>query len=82
MMQSKLDKSTVHRLRGLTDRERQIVALVCAGHPNKIIARKLHVKEGTVKTHLHAIYMKLGIENRASLIGAVGHAQSDKISNV
>jgi DNA-binding NarL/FixJ family response regulator len=81
IMQSKRAKSSAQHLRSLTDRERQIVTLVCAGHSNKIIARKLQVKEGTIKTHLHAIYVKLGIENRASLIVAVANAQSDKKSN-
>jgi ATP/maltotriose-dependent transcriptional regulator MalT len=70
--------SIARRVGDLTDRERQIVALVCAGHPNKIIARKLQVGEGTIKTHLHAIYLKLGIENRASLINALGKTESDK----
>ena len=81
IMQSKRAKSSAQHLRSLTDRERQIVTLVCAGHSNKIIARKLQVKEGTIKTHLHAIYVKLGIENRATLIVAVANAQSDKKSN-
>ena len=81
IMQSKRAKSSAQHLRSLTDRERQIVTLVCAGHSNKIIARKLQVKEGTIKTHLHAIYVKLGIENRASLIVAVANAQSNKKSN-
>ena len=70
--------SIARRVGDLTDREQQIVALVCAGHPNKIIARKLQVGEGTIKTHLHAIYLKLGIENRASLINALGKTESDK----
>jgi ATP/maltotriose-dependent transcriptional regulator MalT len=72
----------LQRLRSLTTRERQIVALVCAGHSNKTIARKLQVGEGTIKTHLHAIYLKLGIENRASLLATIDNAQNDKMSNV
>jgi DNA-binding NarL/FixJ family response regulator len=79
-MQSKRDKNTVQQLRDLTDRERQIVALVCTGHPNKLIARKLQVREGTIKTHLHAIYVKLGIKNRATLIDVLSDAQTDKMS--
>jgi DNA-binding NarL/FixJ family response regulator len=75
-------ESIVRRVRDLTDRERQIVALVCAGYPNKIIARKLQVGEGTIKTHLHAIYLKLGIENRTSLIDAFGKSPSDKLPNL
>jgi len=73
----------LQRLRSLTARERQIVALVCAGHSNKIIARKLQVGEGTIKTHLHVIYLKLGIENRADLLATIiDNAQTDKMSNV
>jgi two-component system nitrate/nitrite response regulator NarL len=58
--------------RDLTVRQRQIVTLICAGHPNKIIARKLEVSEGTVKTHLHQIFLRLGVESRAGLIDALG----------
>jgi DNA-binding NarL/FixJ family response regulator len=76
MVQSQ-QKSIVRRVRDLTDRERQIVTLVCNGYPNKIIARKLQVGEGTIKTHLHAIYLKLGIKNRTSLIDSFGKAQGD-----
>jgi DNA-binding NarL/FixJ family response regulator len=68
----------IQRSRDLTDRQRQIVTLVCAGCPNKLIARKLRVGEGTVKTHLHAIFLRLGVENRADLIDALGNAQSSK----
>ena len=82
VMHTKLDKSILQRLPSLTARERQIAALVCVGHANKIIARKLHVSEGTVKTHLHAIYLKLGIENRASLIAAIDSAQNDRIFKI
>jgi DNA-binding NarL/FixJ family response regulator len=71
-------ESVIQRARELTDRQRQVVTLVCDGYPNKIIARKLRVGEGTVKTHLHAIYSRLGVENRASLIDALGNEQSYK----
>ena len=71
-------ESVIQRARELTDRQRQVVTLVCDGYPNKIIARRLRVSEGTVKTHLHAIYSRLGVENRASLIDALGNEQSDK----
>jgi DNA-binding NarL/FixJ family response regulator len=78
-------EQAIQRARDLTDRQRQIVTLVCAGHPNKTIARKLQVGEGTVKTHLHAIFLRLGVENRAALVDALGNepAQtlSDKVKN-
>ena len=51
----------------LTDREREVAALVCDGLPNKTVAQKLNVSEGTVKTHLHHIFQKLGVHDRAKL---------------
>jgi DNA-binding NarL/FixJ family response regulator len=52
----------------LTERETIIAKLVESGLSNKQIARELDVSEGTVKAHLHNIYMKLGIANRRALI--------------
>ena len=81
-MQSKRDQSTPQPLRDLTDRERQIVWLVCPGHTNKVIARKLQVREGTIKSHLHAIYLKLGIKNRADLTALFATVHNDKLSSL
>jgi two-component system nitrate/nitrite response regulator NarL len=52
---------------GLTSREREIVVLAADGQSNKEIARQIGITEGTVKLHLHKIYQKLGVSNRASL---------------
>jgi DNA-binding NarL/FixJ family response regulator len=54
-------------LHDLTCRELEIVRLVGEGLPNKSIAHRLAVTEGTVKVHLHHIYQKLGVPNRTSL---------------
>ncbi len=51
----------------LTPRERQIAELVCEGRPNKVIARMIGVSAGTVRIHLHNIYVKLQITNRTAL---------------
>jgi DNA-binding NarL/FixJ family response regulator len=51
----------------LTDREREIMRLVAEGLPNKVIARRLSVSQGTIKVHLHHIYRKLEINNRTVL---------------
>jgi DNA-binding NarL/FixJ family response regulator len=48
----------------LTDREREILRLVAAGHTNSDIARLLWVTEPTVKFHLSNTYRKLGVSNR------------------
>jgi len=51
----------------LTERERQIMHLVCEGLSNKEIGRQFKVSDGTVKIHLHHIYEKLAIHNRTTL---------------
>jgi DNA-binding NarL/FixJ family response regulator len=52
---------------GLTPRERQVLALVAAGHPNKEIARTCSVSEETIKHHLTRMFDKLGASNRLEL---------------
>ena len=51
----------------LTPRERQVLALVVAGHPNKEIARQCAVSEETVKHHLTRMFDKTGASNRIEL---------------
>jgi two-component system nitrate/nitrite response regulator NarL len=54
-------------MKPLTSREREIALLVCTGLSNKQIARRLDLTEGTVKVHLHNIYVKFAIRNRTML---------------
>jgi DNA-binding NarL/FixJ family response regulator len=63
-------------MRGLTDREFQILEMVARGLQNKIIAAALHLSEHTVKIHLHNIITKLGVHNRTEA-AAVFHARKD-----
>jgi len=51
----------------LTDREREIVALIGSGESNKQIARRLFITERTVKAHLTGIFRKLGVADRVRL---------------
>src|SRR3954451_22642597 len=53
--------------RDLTVRERQVVALIRFGKPNKEIAYELHLTEGTVKEYLNRIFRKLEVNNRTEL---------------
>jgi two-component system nitrate/nitrite response regulator NarL len=58
----------------LTDRERQIMALVSEGLSNKEIGRRLNIACGTIKVHLHHVYQKLEISNRTVLAAfAISH---------
>jgi DNA-binding NarL/FixJ family response regulator len=54
--------------RVLTAREIEVVRMVAGGLRSAGIAEKLHVSEGTVKTHLHRIYEKLRVDGRVQLI--------------
>ncbi len=49
---------------GLTERQMDILRLLAEGKPNKLICRELNLSEGTVKTHINALYRCLGVENR------------------
>ncbi|SHE64682.1 response regulator [Streptoalloteichus hindustanus] len=52
------------RANALTEREREVLALLGAGLSNAEIARRVHVVEGTVKAHVTAILRRLGVRNR------------------
>ncbi len=49
----------------LTDREREILALVADGHPNPSIARRLSLSPKTVANYVSAIFAKLQVADRA-----------------
>ena len=55
------------RAPSLTPRERELVELIRQGLRNRDIASQLGVTEGTVKVYLHAIFDKVGVDNRTEL---------------
>jgi DNA-binding NarL/FixJ family response regulator len=56
------------RLNGLTDREREVVALVGRGLSNEEIAAELVLSPATAKTHVSRAMVKLGVRDRAQLV--------------
>ena len=55
-------------MRGLlTPRELSVLRLLAKGLRNLEIGEQLHIGEGTVKTHLHNMYRKLGVDGRMAL---------------
>ncbi|HEX8101359.1 MAG TPA: response regulator transcription factor [Solirubrobacteraceae bacterium] len=48
----------------LTPREREVLALLGRGLPNKLIARDLGISEKTVKAHVTRIFEALGVSDR------------------
>ncbi|MEX2327667.1 MAG: LuxR C-terminal-related transcriptional regulator, partial [Pseudomonadales bacterium] len=49
-------------------KQRAVFDQLMLGVPNKVIADRLNMAEGTVKTHLHSIYQILQVRNRAQAI--------------
>jgi DNA-binding NarL/FixJ family response regulator len=58
----------VSELEGLTEREREVMALVAAGLSNEEIAQRLVVSPATAKTHVSRAMVKLGARDRAQLV--------------
>lgn len=56
------------RLDLLTERENQVLRLLARGSANAEIAEALHVSEGTIKSHVGAIFAKLEVRDRAAAI--------------
>ena len=52
----------------LSFRQRQILAMAADGLPNKEIAARLGIAEGTVKAHMHAIFKVLDVSNRTQAV--------------
>lgn len=55
----------------LTPRQQDVLRLLLQGQPNKLICRSLGLSESSVKTHLEAVYRRLGVSSRAQAIVAV-----------
>ncbi|MEU3239658.1 response regulator [Streptomyces anthocyanicus] len=66
----------MHRLRTpgttLTRRETEVLALVADGLSNQAIGRRLHLTEGTVKSHLARVYAKLDVDSRTAAVATAG----------
>jgi DNA-binding CsgD family transcriptional regulator len=60
---------------GITERERELILKVMQGKSNADIARELFISLPTVKTHLHNIYKKLGVDSRYDLLARVRSSQ-------
>ena len=68
------EKSTQEGTVRLTDRQKDVLALLAKGAPIKRICIELDLSEGTVKTHVTAIYRAFGASNRTeALIAARRH---------
>lgn len=67
-------EDAVARVAPLTDREREVLALLGEGVSNGDIAARMHVSEATVKTHVSRLLVKLGLANRVQAAILAHHA--------
>ena len=56
---------------GLTNRERELLPLITEGLPYAEICERMCISMGTLKSHSHNIYRKLGVSNRVQLVALV-----------
>ncbi len=52
---------------GLTERQREVYALIISGKTNKEIMTELFIEQSTLKSHINQIYRKLDVKSRREL---------------
>jgi DNA-binding NarL/FixJ family response regulator len=57
-------REAVSPLDALSEREREVLAMVARGLPNKLIARELSISEKTVKAHLTSVFRAIRVTDR------------------
>ncbi len=62
------DNPAVRKVNEMTERERQVIELICKGMRNKGIAEKLFITETTVRHHLTSVFNKLEVGTRLELV--------------
>ena len=66
--QSVADNPALQKVNGMTEREKQVIELICKGMKNKSIAEKLFITETTVRHHLTSVFNKLEVGSRLELV--------------
>lgn len=66
------------RNRNLTARQNAVLELVSRGDSNKAIARRLGIREGTVKVHVQQILRKFGVMNRTQVAAVCANGAGDR----
>jgi DNA-binding NarL/FixJ family response regulator len=67
---------------GLTRRQREVLALISEGKPNKLIAEALTMSEDTVKAHVKQIIRRLNVANRTQAALLAAGANQNRLSVV
>jgi DNA-binding CsgD family transcriptional regulator len=60
------------RVYALSQRERQVVALLVAGLDTRAVTQRLFISRHTVQDHLKSVFAKIGIHSRRELLAKLG----------
>ena len=58
----------VQRLYRISPRELEVAILICRGYANAEVAKKLKIKDATVKTHLRNLYRRLRVGTKVQML--------------
>jgi|SRR6185312_46191 DNA-binding CsgD family transcriptional regulator len=59
---------SVSDLEMLTDREREILGLICRGKSDLEMSEQLHLSQNTIRNHVASLYRKIGVNRRSAAI--------------
>ena len=71
-------KRNLRRVTRMTEREKEVIALIADGMTNKQIADRLNIATFTVKSHVHNILEKLELHSRLQI---AGYSRDEETSN-
>jgi two-component system, LuxR family, response regulator DctR len=69
--QRRAERERQERLNSLTERERDVMRLVIAGLPNKLVADQLNISVRTVEVHRARVFDKMGVKSAVELANAL-----------
>jgi len=62
----------------LTSRQEEVLVLIGEGRSDQEIGEMLHLTEATVRSHVHRIIQRLGVENRAQAVAYANRIRDDE----
>jgi DNA-binding NarL/FixJ family response regulator len=68
LRQAKQPAPRTSDLEGLTDREREVLGLICEGRSDAQMSAMLRLSQNTVRNHIASLYRKIGVNRRAAAI--------------
>jgi DNA-binding NarL/FixJ family response regulator len=62
----------------LTSRQEEVLALLGEGRSDREIGETLHLTEATIRSHVHRIIQRLGLENRSQAVVFANRRRKEK----